>query len=114
MPSLAFEEILPRIAEKSLGRDVENHVEPLIDPNDGQQAGLLVESAFERVVVTKREQLELSLDDVRCVRQMLVQARARRGLLCVPVAATIPNSVMLLATLSRIEIVRLGETHIGS
>ena len=109
MPSLAFEDVLPRIAEKGVGRDFDSHVEPLIDPSNGQQAGLLVESVFERVVVVKRDQPEVSLEDVSRMRQMIVRVRARRGLLCVPVDAMIPNPVMLLATLSRIEIVRLGE-----
>ena len=111
-PSLVFEDVLPRITEKTAGHDSESHVEIIHDPSNGQEAGLLVESEFERVVVAKREQPQLSLDDVSRVRQMIVRARARRGLLCVPLDATIPNPVMLLATLSRIEIIRLGAGQI--
>jgi len=111
--SLTFEDVLPRIAEKGVGRDLDSHVELLIDPSSGQQAGLLVESIFERVVVAKHDQHELSLENVSRMRQMIVRARARRGLLCVPIDAMISNPVMLLATLSRIEIVRLGGDQAG-
>lgn len=105
--SLAFEDVLPRIPEKNVRHGSDSHVEVISDPSTGQEAGLLVESVFERVVIAKRDRPELSLEDISHVRQMIVRARARRGLLCVPVQATIPNPVMLLATLSRIEIIRL-------
>ena len=105
--TLTFEDVLPRIAEKGVARDVDSHLELLVDPSNGQQAGLLVESTFERVVIAKHDQIELSLEHISRIRQMIVRARARRGLLYVPVDARISNPVMLLATLSRIEIVRL-------
>ena len=106
-PSIAFDDILPGIAAGSVGHDGNSRVEPIIDPANGREMGVLVESEFERVVIARRDQPEVSLEDVSGVRQMIVRARARRGLLCVPIEAVIPNPVMLLATLSRIEIVRL-------
>lgn len=105
--TLTFDDVLPRIAEKGVARDEDSHLEMLIDPSNGQQAGFLVESTFERVVIAKHDQIELSLEHISRIRQMIVRARARRGLLYVPVDARISNPVMLLATLSRIEIVRL-------
>ena len=113
-PSVAYEDVLPKIAASSVGHDVDSHVEPIIDPATGRELGLLVESELERVVIARRDQPEVALEDVSRIRQILVRVRARRGLLCVPIDAVIPNPVMLLATLSRIEIVRLRGGPVGS
>jgi hypothetical protein len=106
-PSLTLEEVLPSLGTKDGEAQPQSRVEILIDPSNGSQTGLLVESAFERVVVTKLDHPEVSLEDVSRMRHLLLHTRARRGLLCVPFDAVVPNPVMLLATLSRIEIVRL-------
>jgi hypothetical protein len=83
-------------------------MEPLRDPSNGQEDGFLIESGCGRMVVTGRDEPVLSLADVSRVRQMMVRARARRGLLYVPVRTVVANPVMLLATLSKIEIVRMA------
>jgi hypothetical protein len=41
----------------------------------------------------------------------MTRAQARRALLYIPLSATVPNPVMLLATLSKVEIVRLTATE---
>lgn len=106
--SMVLDEVLPYLAGRGVCQDAESRMEPLVDPNDGREAGLLIESPFGRLVVTKRDEPVLSLGDVSHVRQMMIRARARRALLYVPLQTTIANPVMLLATLSKIEIVRLA------
>jgi hypothetical protein len=87
-------------------------MEPLLDLERGSGDGFLIESSLERVVVVGQDRPILSLADVSYVRRMMIRARARRGLLYVPVWTTIPNPVRLLATLSKIEIIRLAvESH---
>ncbi len=103
-----FEEVLPEIARKAVCGDDEPRMEPLLDPNGGRESGLLVETSLERVVVTGWGEPTLSLADVSHVRRMMIRVHARRGILCVPLWIVIPNPVMLLATLSKIEIVRLA------
>ena len=106
--SMVFDEVLPHLADRGVCQDDESRMEPLVDPNDGREAGLLIESPFGRLVVTKWDEPVLSLGEVSHVRQMMIRARARRALLYVPLQTTIANPVMLLATLSKIEIVRLA------
>lgn len=107
--SLVFDELVSRMASKTVAGVDESRVEPIFDSEKGRQDGLLVESSLERVVVFAREQEALSLSDVSYVRRVMTRTQARRALLYVPVGTSIPNAVMLLATLSKIEIVRLAE-----
>jgi len=106
--SMVLDEVLPYLAGRGVFQEADARMEPLVDPRDGSEAGLLIESPFGRLVVTKRDEPVLSLGDVSHVRQMMIRAHARRALLYVPLQTTIANSVMLLATLSKIEIVRLA------
>lgn len=109
----AFGEVLTQVARRAVcSDDDESRMEPLLDPDRGREDGLLIESSLERVVVLGRDGPILSLADVSYVRRMMIRARARRGLLYVPAWTTIPNPVRLLATLSKIEIIRLAvESH---
>lgn len=105
--SLVFDELVSRMARKVLTGTRESRLEPILEGGSGRTEGYLVESSLERVVVVAREHDVLSLADVSAVRRGMIRAQARRALLYVPLTTIIPNPVMLLATLSRIEIVRL-------
>ncbi|MBI4401568.1 MAG: hypothetical protein HY581_08045 [Nitrospirae bacterium] len=105
---LVFDELVSQIASKAVAGVDESRTEPVIDRDNGRQDGLLVESSLERVVVFSRKQATLSLSDISHLRRMMARAQARRALLYVPLETTVSNPVMLLATLSKIEIVRLA------
>ena len=107
--SLVLDELMSRMASQALADVDESHLEPIFDRENGRQDGLLVESSLERVVVFAREQEALSLSDVSYVRRAMTRTQARRALLYVAAGTSIANAVMLLATLSKIEIVRLAE-----
>lgn len=111
--TLAFDEMLAQVARRAIPAVNAPLMEPILDPRQGCEEGLLIESPLERVVLAGRDLPTLSPADVSQVRRMMIRARARRGLLCVPVWTAIPNPVMLLATLSRIEIIRLGAVTPG-
>jgi hypothetical protein len=106
--ALLFEELAPEVLSKASPSGDGPRVEPIRAPDGGPQDGLLVESALERVAVFRRRGTALSLEDITAFRRRMHQAQARRALLCVPADMPIANPVMLLATLSKIEIVRLA------
>jgi hypothetical protein len=106
--SMVLDDVLPHLAHHGIHQDDEPRMERLRDPGTGEEDGLLLEAGFGRMVVVRRDEPVLSLRDVSHIRQMMVRARARRALLYVPLQAAIANPVMLLATLSHIEIVRLA------
>lgn len=106
MNALVFDEAVSRLAGQGSGWGDESRLEPIIDALSGRQRGLLLESPCERVAVFSRERRELGLNDVSDVRKLMVRAKARRSLLYVPIQTMVPNAVRLLATLSKIEIVR--------
>lgn len=106
--TLLFDELAPHVATKAVTESDESRVEPIINPEDGREEGVLVQSSLERVAVFVRKQAELTLADVTHLRRAMRRVQARRSLLCVPTSMTIPNPVLLLATLSKIEVIRLG------
>jgi hypothetical protein len=108
--SLVFDELVSRMAQKVLTGARESRLEPILEGGSGRTEGYLVESSLERVVVVAREHDVLSLADISTVRRAMMRAQARRALLYIPLTTIIPNPVMLLATLSRVEIVRLTAT----
>jgi hypothetical protein len=108
VPSVILDEVLPHLASHGIHQDDEPRMEPLLDPGSGEEDGILLEAGFGRMVVVRRDEPVLSLRGVSHVRQMMVRARARRALLYVPLQTVVTNPVMLLATLSHIEIVRLA------
>lgn len=108
--TLVFNELVSRIAEKAAAETRNARLEPIREWGNGRTDGYLVESSLERVVVIAREQDILTLADVSAVRRAMTRAQARRALLYIPLTAIVPNPVMLLATLSKIEIVRLTAT----
>ena len=110
--SLVFDALKSRMAGQTSADVDGSHIEPIFDQENGRQDGLLVESTLERVVVIAREQETLSLSDVSYVRRAMTRTQARRALLYVAMGTSIANAVMLLATLSKIEIVRLAEPAI--
>jgi len=106
--SLVLDELMSRMASQALADLDGSRMEPIFDRENGRQDGLLVEASLERVVVFAREQEVLSLSDVSYVRRAMTRTQARRALLYVAAGTSIANAVMLLATLSKNEIVRLA------
>jgi hypothetical protein len=78
--------------------------EPIID--DGIYHGMLVRSPLERVALFSWRRINLTLSDITRLRQALTRFQARRAVLYVSADIQIPSSFMLLATLSKIAIVR--------
>jgi hypothetical protein len=108
MSGLVFGEAVSRLAGQGGGSGGESRLEPIIDGLSGRQRGLLLELPCERVAVFSRETPVLRLHDVSEIRKLLMRAKARRALLYVPIRTLVPNDVRLLATLSKIEIVRFS------
>lgn len=78
--------------------------EPIIE--DGIYHGMLVRSPLERVALFSWTRRDFTLFDLTCLRRALTRFQARRAVLYVPADLLIPSSFMLLATLSKIAIVR--------
>ncbi|MEW6543680.1 MAG: hypothetical protein AB1411_08715 [Nitrospirota bacterium] len=109
--SLVLEEKALQVAEQAAAQFDGARVEPILNWDQERPAGFLIDSFLERIAVVVCERKELLLRDVRTIRQAMARAQARRVLLYVPDDMVIPNPVMLLAALSKIEIVRMTETH---
>jgi hypothetical protein len=111
--TFVVEELASRIASKLVGGNEESRITPVLDKETQDCDGLLIESPLERIMVFGREQ-GMSLSDVSHMRRVMAKVQARRALLYVPTDTSIPNPIALLATLSKIQIVRLadlGLTH---
>jgi hypothetical protein len=106
-----FDEQLERISSQVASKLDGAQTGSLFDPDTGKREGILVSSFLENVAVFGHTGDALSLADVRHLHRAAVQAHARRAILCVPASTMIPNSVLLLATLSKIRIVRLEESE---
>ena len=109
--SLVFDDLVAYVASKAVTGTDGAPVQPIVDKDNGKRTGLLVEAPLERVVVCGREQDVLSLADVNYVRRVIARSQARRAILYVPSDTDIPNPVMLLAKLSKIEIVRMAAAN---
>jgi hypothetical protein len=111
--AFVVEELASRIASKLKSGSDESRVTPIYNKDTQDCDGLLVESALERIMVFGRER-PLSLSDISEMRRLMTRQQARRALLYVPNGMFISNPIMLLATLSKIQVVRLadlGMTH---
>ena len=78
--------------------------EPIIE--GGIYHGMLVQSSLERVALFNWRRINFTLSDITRLRQALIRFQARRAVLYVSADIQIPSSFMLLATLSKIAIVR--------
>lgn len=78
--------------------------EPIIE--DGIYHGILVQSPLERVALFIWKRINFTLSDITCLRQARTRFQARRAVLYVSADIQIPSSFTLLATLSKIAIVR--------
>jgi hypothetical protein len=67
---------------------------------------MLVQSPLERVALFSWKRMILTLSDISHLRQALTRCHARRAVLYVSADIPIPSAFMLLATLSKIAIVR--------
>jgi hypothetical protein len=105
---LVLNEYVSNVAYQAVARAGESTLLPIIDQQSGEPEGVLVASSLERIVVCGREQALLSLVDIKTVQRTMVRVQARRAVLYVPAEMMIPNPVMLLATLSKIDIIRMA------
>jgi hypothetical protein len=81
-------------------------LEPILDEEGGRGEAILVESFLERVIIVTLKHDALALSDINAIRRAMIRAQACRAVLSVPPEATISNPVMLLATLSKIQVQR--------
>lgn len=102
------QELVARLASDAVAGTEPPTVEPIVDESSGRQEGLLLESPWERVIVSYLEASALELSDVSHLRRVMARVQARRALLYVPHDTQVANPVMLLATLSKIQIVRIA------
>lgn len=105
---LVLNEYVSKVAYQAVARAGESTLLPIIDQQNGEPEGVLVASSLERIVVCGREQAVLSLADIKTVQRTMTRVQARRAVLYVPAEMMIPSPVMLLATLSKIDVVRMA------
>ena len=105
---LVLNEYVSNVAYQAVAKAGESTLLPIIDQKSGEPEGVLVASSLERIVVCGREQATLSLVDIKTVQGTMARVQARRAVLYVPAEMMIPNPVMLLATLSKIDIIRMA------
>ncbi len=78
--------------------------EPIIE--DGIYHGMLVQSPLERVALFNWKRVTITLSDITRLRRALTRFQVRRAVLYVSADIQIPSALTLLATLSKIVIVR--------
>ncbi len=105
--SAVLDEVVTQVSAYSLTRDTQARLEPIVSPESGQPEGFVIDSILERVAVFVRAQDTISLAQISALRKTLARTQARRGYLYVLSETEIQKPVMLLATLSRIRIVRV-------
>ncbi len=105
---LVVNEYVSKVAYQAVAKAGESTLLPIFDQRNGEPEGVLVASSLERIVVCGREQAALSMEDIRTVQRTMARVQARRAVIYVPAEMTIPNPVMLLATLSQMDIVRMA------
>lgn len=110
---LVFGEMQSRLISEATHGAQEAETEPIFDQDTHQTGGILVSSLQEKVAVFAHQVHTLALSDVSRFRRLMARAQARRALLYVPRDCTIPQPVMLLATLSKIELVRVAPADFG-
>ncbi len=106
-PTLVLDELVSQVANRTVQGSEGTRTEPLLNPDSGQPEGMLMESLLERVAIFVRAQDSLSLDDISYVRRSMARAQARRAYLYVLSETNVQQPIMLLATLSKIQIVRV-------
>jgi hypothetical protein len=102
---------IPQTADRMVVGKDDLHLEPIL--GDGPHNGLIVQSSLERVAVFTHNHARLSLSDIGGLRRMKTRAQARRALLLVPQDLIVESAVALLATLSKIEIIRINVKKAG-
>jgi hypothetical protein len=105
---LVVNEYVSKVAYQAVARAGESTLLPIFDQRNGEPEGVLVASSLERIVVCGREQAALSMNDIRTVQRTMARVQARRAVIYVPAEMTIPNPVLLLATLSQIDVIRMA------
>jgi hypothetical protein len=105
---LVLNEAVAKVADQAVAKAGESTLLPIFDQRSGEPEGVLVASSLERIVVCGREQAILSLGDVKAVQRTMVRVQAQRAVLYASAGTIVPNHVLLLATLSKIDIVRLA------
>ncbi len=106
-PALVLDEVVSRVSDRTVEGGEGTRIEPILDPQSGQPEGMVMESLLERVAIFVRAQDSLSLDDISHVRRSMARAHARRADVYVLTKTNVQKPIMLLATLSKIRIVRV-------
>lgn len=107
-PAVAvLDEIVAKVFSRSVEEADEARMEPMVNPESGRPEGMVLHTLLERVAIFVRAQDTLSLADISAMRRALARVQARRGYLYVLSQTVIQEPVMLLATLSKIRIVRV-------
>ncbi len=106
-PTLVLDELVSQVAKRTVEGHHDGRVEPLSNPDTGESDGMLIESLLERVVMFVRAPGSLSLADVSHVRRSMARAQARPAYVYVPNRTNVQKQIMLLATLSKIHIVKV-------
>jgi hypothetical protein len=83
-----------------------------LDADDAE--GVLIESSLERIAVFSWNEDRLSLADVGRLRRTTARVHARRAIVYVRKDAELSIPVLLLATLSKMEILRLPSERADS
>ena len=102
-----LEEVVAQMTNRRRDTGEGARVIPLLNPETGETDGLLLESLLERIALFFRAQDSLSLADISQMRRAMARGQARRAYLYVLTNTCIQNPVMLLATLSKIRIIRV-------
>lgn len=105
--TFALDDLVSNVVSATGARGDRARVVPLIDPATSQREGVVLESVLERVAVFQRVQDSLSLADISHMRRAMARAQVPRAYLYIPLTAEIQKPVQLLATLSKIRIVRV-------
>ncbi len=103
---MSFDDVSTHLEEQVSHAFTEARVGPILEWDDWRGEGVLVESFLERVMVVMLNHDALTLSDISAMRRTMMRLQARRAILYVPTQAAISNPVMLLASLSKIQILR--------
>lgn len=107
--TLVSGELRSRLISKAANGAQEAHTERIVDETGHRTDGILISSLQERVAVFAHQSQNLALSDISRFRRLMARSQARRAILYVPPECAILQPVLLLATLSKIEIVRVAE-----
>ncbi len=105
--SALLDEVVSQVTHRAVQSAHGTNAIPLINAETGEPDGLLLQSLLERVAIFVRAQDVLSLADVSGLRRAMTRAQARRAYVYVLASTNVQKPVLLLATLSKIRLIRV-------